>query len=46
MLRFAILSFRTHQDTIDTALLVLQEKAAALEQELALQNNLYPKTLQ
>ncbi|WP_048920080.1 pyridoxal phosphate-dependent decarboxylase family protein [Rufibacter radiotolerans] len=35
MLRMAILSFRTHQDTIDTALQVLQEKAAALEEQAA-----------
>ncbi|GAB2534623.1 aminotransferase class I/II-fold pyridoxal phosphate-dependent enzyme [Rufibacter soli] len=33
MLRLAILSFRTHQDTIDLALQVLQEKALALEAE-------------
>ncbi|WP_181308906.1 aminotransferase class V-fold PLP-dependent enzyme [Rufibacter sp. XAAS-G3-1] len=32
MLRLAILSFRTHQPTIDLALEILKEKAAALEQ--------------
>ncbi|WP_223808923.1 pyridoxal phosphate-dependent decarboxylase family protein [Rufibacter hautae] len=34
MLRLAILSFRTHQETIDLALTILREKAAELEQEL------------
>ncbi|RNI22517.1 pyridoxal phosphate-dependent decarboxylase family protein [Rufibacter latericius] len=33
MLRLAILSFRTHQDTIDLALRILQEKATEIEQE-------------
>jgi glutamate/tyrosine decarboxylase-like PLP-dependent enzyme len=33
MLRLAILSFRTHQVTIDLALEILKEKAAKLEQE-------------
>ncbi|MFC6999265.1 pyridoxal phosphate-dependent decarboxylase family protein [Rufibacter roseus] len=31
MLRFAILSFRTHKETLDLALQILQEKAAELE---------------
>ncbi|WP_210464474.1 pyridoxal phosphate-dependent decarboxylase family protein [Rufibacter roseolus] len=34
MLRLAILSFRTHRDTIDLALSILREKAAELEREL------------